>query len=125
MRVQTWAWLIGLIEASDSRLLEWAHSFSAPPSLQLIGARLEPESFAQERRAIRLVAEKSVITLTLRPEGVCVNPVFEIRNAERRLSHVTLNKSLVPPEHWAWDGQTLWLDVTLHEPAILRLVFNR
>jgi len=125
MRVQTWAWLIGLTDMSDARLLEWAHSFSATPSLELTGARLESESTAPERRAIRLVAEKPLITLMLRPAGVCVNPVFEIRNAQSRLSRVTLNESAVPSDSWVWDGKTLWLDLTLHDPAILRLAFSK
>ena len=30
MRVQTWAWLIGLTDAPDARLLEWAQEFSFP-----------------------------------------------------------------------------------------------
>jgi len=125
MQVQTWVWLIGQTDAADSRLLEWARSFSAPPSVQVTGARFEPESSARERRAIRLVAEASLVTLSLRPEGVCVNPVFEIRNAPARLSRITLNGSPLRPEDWAWDGNTLWLNVTLHEPATVRLVFSR
>jgi hypothetical protein len=106
-------------------VLDWANSFSSPPSLQLNGARLEPESFAQERRAMRLVAEAPVVSLTLRPNGVCVHPVFEIRNAPSRLSRVSLNESMLPREKWAWDGKTLWLDITLHEPATLRLAFSK
>ena len=39
MQVQTWAWLIGMSDASDQRLLQWARSFSAPPSLKLQGAQ--------------------------------------------------------------------------------------
>ncbi len=125
MRVQTWAWMIGLSDAADARLLEWARSFSAPPMLELSGARLDSEPFATERRAIRLVAEGPTVTLTLRPAGVCVNPVFEIRNAPARLSRVVLNGSSLSRDNWAWDGKTLWLNATLHEPATLRLVFSK
>lgn len=124
MRVQTWAWLIGLTDAADARVLEWARSFSAPPSLQLTGARLESESFMPERRAVRLIAETPVVTLTLRPPGVCVNPVFEIRNAPLRLSRVILDESSLPPEDWAWDGKTFWLSATVREPTTLRLDFS-
>ena len=38
MQVQTWVWLIGMSDAGDARLLEWAHSFSTPPSVELKGA---------------------------------------------------------------------------------------
>lgn len=126
MRGQTWAWLIGLTDAADSRVLEWARSYASPPSLDLTGARLESEPFAPERRAIRLVAEEPLVTLTLRPAaGVCMNPVFEIRNGPSRLSRVVLNGSSLSRDKWAWDGKTLWLNVTLHEPATLRLAFSK
>ena len=105
MRRQTWAWLIGFTDASDARLLEWARSFSAPPSLQLTGARLASESYAPERRAIRIVAEVHSIAMTLSPSGACVNPVFEIRNAPPRLTRIVINGSLLPPDKWAWDGK--------------------
>jgi hypothetical protein len=125
MCVQTWTWLIGLSDDTDDRVLEWARSFASPPSLELAGARLESEPFAPERRAVRLVAEEPLVTLTLRPAGVCVNPVFEIRNAPSRLSRVLLNGSSLSRDNWTWDGRTLWLNVTLHEPATLRLAFSQ
>jgi hypothetical protein len=125
MQAQTWAWLIGLTDETDSRLLEWAHSFSSPPSIeQLAGAQLESDSFAPERRAVRLIAEAPLVTLTLSPADVCVNPVFEIRNAPLRLLRVNLNDSPLDPENWAWDGKTLWLNATLRRPATLRLAFS-
>jgi hypothetical protein len=125
MRVQTWAWLIGLSDAVDARVLEWARSFASPPSLELAGARLDSEPFAPERRAMRVVAEGPLVTLTLRPAGVCVNPVFEVRNATSRLSRVVLNGSSLSRDKWACDGKALWLNVTLHEPATLRLAFSK
>ena len=125
MRNQTWAWLIGFSDANDAHLLEWARSFSAPPSLQLTGARLESESFAPERRAIRMVAEADSITMTLRPSGICVNPVFEIRDARPRLTRILLNDALLPREKWAWDGEILWLNVTLQKPADVRIDFAK
>jgi hypothetical protein len=124
MRVQTWAWLIGLTDATDARLLEWARSFSSPPTLHLTGARLETESFAPERRAIRVVAEAPKITLKLQPAYVCANPVFEFRNAPARVLHVMLDESILARDNWAWDGKTLWLNVTLHQPATLRFAFS-
>lgn len=125
MRVQTWAWLIGLSDETDERVLTWARSYSSPPTLELSGARLDSEPFAPERRAIRLVAEAPTVTLKLRPAGVCVNPVFEIRNAPSRLSRVVLNGSSLSRDNWAWDGKTLWLNMTLNEPATLRLAFSK
>jgi hypothetical protein len=121
MRVQTWAWLIGLSDADDSQVLDWAKSFSAPPSVQVSGARLEPVSFAPERRAIRLIAESSTTTLTLTPSEVCVNPVFEIRNAPSKLLRVSLNGSPLSSSSCAWDGKTLWLNATLRGSSTLKL----
>jgi hypothetical protein len=54
-----------------------------------------------------------------------VNPVFEIRNAPSRLSRVLLNESSLSRNNWAWDGKTFWLNVTLHEPATIRLAFAK
>jgi|tagenome__1003787_1003787.scaffolds.fasta_scaffold20728643_2 hypothetical protein len=108
MRVQTWVWLIGLTDTADSRLLQWAQSFGSPPSLErLTGVRLSSESFAPEREAIHLIAEAQSITVRLRPLGVCVNPVFEIRNAPSQLLRVTLDESPLPRESYASDGKTL------------------
>jgi hypothetical protein len=125
MQVQTWVWLIGLSDAADSQILEWARSFGSPPSVKdLVGARLETESVAPERRAMRLIAEKPSIGLTMCPSDICVNPVFEIRDAPKRLSRVVLNGSAVAPESYAWDGKTLWLNATLRMPAELRFDFG-
>jgi len=92
-----------------------------PPRLPLTGARLESESSAPERRAIKLVAEAPLITITLHPATVCVNPVFEIRNAPARLSQVILNDSPLPHHEWEWDDRTLWLNLTLREPSSILL----
>ena len=124
MQRQTWAWLIGLTDISDAELLERAKSFRSPPSLELSGARLGEESFVQERRAIRLIADRSEIELRLRPEEVCVNPVFQIAKAPAPLRHVTINGNPLPSEKWTWDGQTLWLNATFHEPATLQFKFE-
>ncbi len=51
MLVQTWVWLIGMSDADDARLLQWAHSFAQPPPLELDGARLEADSYIPQRRA--------------------------------------------------------------------------
>jgi hypothetical protein len=125
MQVQTWVWLIGSTEASDFDVLERAKSFSAPPSIEkLIGAQLESESFAPERRAVRMVARAPLIVLTLRPVGVCSDPVFEIRNAPPRLIEVLINGASLDTKAYAWDGQTLWVRATLRAPATLTLRFS-
>ena len=80
---QTWAWLIGMSDADDERLLQWARSFSAPPSLNLQGARLDAESYVPERRALRLVVEDRTVVIEVKPREVCVNPVFELTNAPK------------------------------------------
>ena len=125
MRVQTWVWLIGLTDTADSRLLQLAQSFGSPPSLErLTGARLASESFAPERRAIQLIAEAPSITVRLRPQGACVNPVFEIRNAQLKLLRVTLDKSELARESYAWDGSTLSV-VSALSSACTRTCSNR
>ncbi len=125
MRRQTWAWLIGLSTAPDDRVLEWAKSFSHPPSLELAGAHLAPESFVLERRAIGLVADSNELTLQLRPSGISVNPAFEIAKASPHLREVLINGKRLNPHNWTWDGSTLWLDATFQEPAKLQIQFEK
>jgi hypothetical protein len=124
MQLQTWAWLISMSDASDQRLLEWARSFSTPPSLKLQGARLDSEPYHPERRAMRLVAEEKTVTIGLTPATPCVNPVFELSQAPKTLVRVELNARPLAAKDYAWDGKTLWLDATLARPAQLRLVFD-
>ena len=91
MQVQTWAWLIGMSDASDQRLLEWATEFF---DASLAGTSRVPgssgESYVPERRAIRLVVDEKTVTIGLRPATVCVNPVFEL--SQRRSGWCT----------WSW-----------------------
>ncbi len=127
MLIQTWVWLIGMSDADDARLLQWARSFSAPPSLQVDGARLEAESYIPERRAIRLVAESSTIAITVRPGAVCVNPVFELSGLPnsapsfQALARVELAGRRLAASEFAWDGQTLWIDATLTQDTPVRV----
>ena len=65
MDYRRWHWLIGLTDASDQRLLEWAQSFRTPPSLELQGAKLDLDSYVAERRAVRLIVESSTPVITL------------------------------------------------------------
>jgi hypothetical protein len=124
MQVETWAWLIGMSDESDQRLLQWAGSFSAPPSLKLQGAHLDREPYRPERRAIGLVAEEKAVTIGLTPATACVNPVFEISQAPKSLVRVELEARPLEAKEYAWDGKTLWISATITRAATLRLVFS-
>ncbi len=125
MQVQTWAWLIGMSDAADKRLLEWAQSFSAPPSLKLQGARLGSEPYSPERRAIRLVVEEKTVTIGITPVGTCVNPVFELSQAPKRLVRVELAARPLDAKEYAWDGKTLWTRATLNSRRAATAVVRR
>jgi hypothetical protein len=120
---QTWAWLIGMSDAGDDRLLQWARSFSAPPSLDLQGARLNAESYVPERRALRLIVEESTVVIRVKPRDVCINPVFELADAPRKLARVQLGERALVTEEYAWDGHTLWVNATMLEDTVLTLKF--
>jgi hypothetical protein len=123
MQVEKWAWLIGLSDADDARLLEWSHSFTTPPQIQAEGARLQSPSYNTERRATLLTVEKSEVTLTIKPNTPCVHPVFELNEAPKTLSRVELNGRELAAADYAWDGRVFWLNATLRKQAQLRLQF--
>jgi hypothetical protein len=124
MAVRRWAWLIGMSDADDGRLLEWARSFARPPAVEIQGARLDFDAYVPERRAIRLVVEQRTVTVALRPEKRCVHPVFELSAAPRTLQSVELAGRALSAAEYAWDGRTLWLGVDVDQPSSLRLVFG-
>ncbi len=124
MLVQTLVWLIGMSDAGDAHLLEWAQSFSKPPSLEVQGARLDAEPYVPERRAIRLIVEDKTVTITIKPATVCVNPVFELSEAPKTLASVRLANRLLETKEYAWDGKTLWVKATLTQDTPLRLEFG-
>ena len=125
MMLQTWAWLIGMSDADDARLLQWAHGFANPPSLEVHGARLEAESYLPERRATRLVVEADTVTIHIKPDVACVNPVFELTGAPTTLVDVRLGDRSLGHNQYAWDGKTLWIDATLTRDTPLRLTFGK
>jgi len=126
MVAQRYVWLIGMTDASDRRVLEWAQSFKNPPSLELKGAHLDPESsYSSERRAIRLIAEDPIATITLKPTVRCVNPVFELRDAPKILKSVRAGNRQLGAEEYAWDGQTLWINGNFDEVTSLNLEFAK
>jgi hypothetical protein len=124
MQVEKWAWLIGLSDADDARLLEWSRSFATPPLIKVEGASLQSPSYNTERRATLLTVEKPEVTLTLKPATPCVHPVFELQNSPKTLSRVELNGRELATTDYAWDGRTLWLNTTLRREATLRLTFR-
>jgi hypothetical protein len=124
LKQETWVWLVGMTDANDETLRRWIKSFALqPPTLDLAGARPSAEPYSPERRALRLIVEKPVVTFALKPAGHCVNPVFELSGAPQTLTRVSLDgRPLVSARH-AWDGQTLWLEMTLSQAARLKLEF--
>lgn len=126
MTTQLYVWLIGMTEASDHQVLEWAQSFKNPPSIELKGARLEAESsYVAERRAIRLVVEDPVVTITLKPTVRCVNPVFEFRAAPRNLRNVRVGDRPLASKEYAWDGHVLWVNAGFDDVTSLTLEFAK
>ena len=124
MTSRRYAWLIGITDAPDSRLLQWAQSFKNPPSLELKGAHLEPDaSYVSERRAIRLIVTDPGVTITLKPVVPCINPVFELRAAPRELKSIKLGDRTLTSKEYAWDGRTLWLSADMSDVTSVKLEF--
>jgi len=113
MMIRRWAWLIAKSEAPDEVLLKWAQSFSSPPALEIRGARIDFPSYSPERRAIRLVVESPSIDIKLKPVAHTVNPVFELDQAPKNLSGVTLDGKPLRAAAYAWDGATLWVKANI------------
>lgn len=124
MIVQRWAWLIGMTDSSDTRLLEWAQSFSRPASLEVAGAKLDFDSYVPERRAYRLNVEDKKVAITVKPVLKCVNPVFELAGASGKLVSVTLDRETLRPDRYAWDGKTLWVSADVDRPQVFTIVFQ-
>jgi hypothetical protein len=124
MTIRRWAWLIGMSDADDARLVAWAKSFAAPPSLDLQGARLDFGGYAPERRAVRLEALSADVRIMIKPGAPCVNPVFELAGAATGELRVTLAGQPLEARRFAWDGHTLWLDATIETPTELRVTLG-
>jgi len=127
MRRETYAWLIGMTDAGDDPLRQWAQSFAQPPTLEVRGAKLDADSYyAPGRRALCLVVEggSETVEIAITPAGRCVNPVFELQAAPRTLVSVKLGGQALDRKQYAWDGQTLWLSADLSQPTTLRLTFG-
>jgi hypothetical protein len=123
MQVEKWAWLMGLSDADDARLLEWSRSFATSPKVEAEGARLQSPSYRTESRATLLTVEKPVVSLMITPSTPCVHPVFELHDAPKTLSRVEMNGRQLAASDFAWDGRVFWLNATLRDAANLRLEF--
>jgi hypothetical protein len=124
MTVQRWSWLIAMTDVSDQRLIDWAQSFSQPPSVKLAGARLEFNDYVPERRAIRIAVEQPLATITLEPVSHCVNPVLELTNVPGKLASLSLDDRALQKNDYSWDGHTLWVNATIDKPTRLTLRFE-
>jgi hypothetical protein len=124
MTVRRWAWLIGMTDEPDRRVLDRARSFATPPSLAVRGARIAFDAYAPDRRALCLVAEGREVAVTIKPGPPCVNPVFEIAGAPPGPVRATLADRPLDENRYAWDGHTFWLDATVSQPTELHLTFG-
>ena len=122
MQTAEYAWLIGMTDDSDERLLERARSYTHPPKITLTGG--EYEGWQADRRAHRISVTDSTLVIQISPQVTCVNPVFELVKADRELTEVSLDGHLLRPEEYAWDGQTLWLARDITAAATLRLTLK-
>jgi hypothetical protein len=125
MTRKTFYWLIGASDADDDGLRQWMQSASHPPAVELAGAIKDAEFSAPERRVLRLVVDNRNVTVAIKPDGWCVNPVFELRSAPKELHRVSLAGQELNRHRYAWDGKTLWIAAALNHPVELRLEFSK
>jgi hypothetical protein len=124
MRRQTWTWLIGLSAEDDQTLLNRAKSFSTPPGIvDLRNVRLDAETWSPERRAIRLVREGGAesMELTIEPQPVTVDPVFEIVGVATSPKSVMLGEDRLDPLDWKFADGVLWINATIASATRVRI----
>jgi hypothetical protein len=124
MRRDTFAWMIGMTDATDDELRLRAQSYREPPAIEVQGAEINAGSFyAQDRRTLCLTMSESsrTVEITISPRHPFVNPVFEIEGASTELESVFVDGEELDPSRYAWDGKTLWLDLILNRPVELQL----
>jgi hypothetical protein len=92
--------------------------------LKIEGGRLDIDSYVPQRRAIRLIVERKNVSISMTPSVRCVNPVFELLRAPKKLTRVQLTDRTLQPKEYAWDGQTLWLNGDVDAPTRLQLDFS-
>jgi hypothetical protein len=118
MTTQRWAWLIAETNASNETLIDWAKSFSQPPSMEVAGGRIDFPSYSQERRALRLIVDSANVDINLKPSVRTVNPVIELDQAPQGNLQVYLDGKKLPPQSYAWDGATLWMNTTIEVSGV-------
>jgi len=122
MHVQKFAWLIGMTDDSDARLLERAQSYAQPPDISVTGGVYE--GWKADLRAHQIAVAESTVMIRIKPRVPCVNPVFNLTSASDKLRAVTLDERLLLRKDYAWDGRTLWLDTDITRTATLQLTFE-
>lgn len=120
-----WAWLIGMTDVDDARLLQWARSYASPPALAVTGGRVGFEGWSPERRCLAVAVEARSIEILVTPDDPCVNPVFELIGAIEGSPRIAIDGRPLAPGSWAWDGRTLWIDATIERPARIRIDLDR
>ena len=122
MKIEEWAWLIGMTEATDEELLTRAHSYGAPPALNVEGGTFESQ--VPERRSSRMTISDTTILIRVAGKETWVNPVLELSGATKPLSVVSVNDKALEGEDYRWDGAVLWINRVLLDNDQLRLVFG-
>ena len=118
---RTWVWLIGMTDAGDDELRQWAQSFAQPPEVHAEGATPASPPYATERRALCLTVNRETVDVTITPSGCCINPVLELTGAPQTLRTVLQDGEPLDAEQYRWGGATLWLNVSLDRPTTFRL----
>ena len=121
MIVQTWVWLIGMSDADDARLLQWAHSFAQPPSRARGGSAaggrvVRSRAPCHPARCRSRMRSRSTSSRPRRASIRCLSwPGRPRRSPAWQLADRTLDAG-----EFAWDGQTLWINATLTQDTPLR-----
>jgi hypothetical protein len=125
MRVEQWAWMIGMTDAPDAEVLGAARSVATPANVSAErGARVT--GYAVERRATTVVAAAKDVVLKISPPAGApsFHPVFEFEHGPKSVSAVTLDGKPLGESDYAWDGRVLWLNRVIESPATISVHFT-
>ena len=112
LTTRRWAWLIGMSDADDARLIDWAKSFATPPSVDLKGARIDLAGYASERRAICLEPLASEVQIHIKPNVALCEPSLRVHTQPWCDRPPHDRRPCARCRAYAWDGRALWLDAT-------------
>jgi len=121
MKVEQWAWLIGMTEASDAELLSRARSYAAPADVSVVGGKFE--GHLPERRACRIAVKGEKVAVLYDCGVTWVNPVLELVGAPDRVPDVKIDGDSVQESDFRWDGTVLWLGRNLKMRDTLEISF--